>query len=281
MDSPQDIAWADSCLSEDPDILDGGWDSLKDALLEGLNSQHDPSPYEREYSPEVVNMDIVPDENTGNDIDSVEEKNVKDIAATGEGSDSGLNAPKYASLEALNIQFQSSHYGIDNTPLLKQLELEEIHSSEGIDVIHNSSRTPVSIADTSDRAEPSGDASFNKDADGFWSKHKMQDVFLPTYDESLKDLGLSDPEPEVDFVFQEFKLELSTDDIFKTWDFDIPSEENDLIKQLNKALAGNPLQPTPPFSDDSEAWKGLQDRSVDDLISGLTDLTLSPKRVLT
>lgn len=257
MDSPEDVAWADSCLSKDPDMIDTGWNSLKDALFEALNAQHDPSPYEVVDSSEGADMDIV--HSTDNDTDHVEEKIVCDFVGAGEGADSGLNSPKYVSLETLSGQFQSSHYGIEIMPLLKQAVLEEMLS-------------PVSIAATSNGAEPNGDGS--EDANGFWSKHKMKDIFLPTYDESLRDLGLSDP--EVDFVFQEFKLEQSSEDIFKIWDFDTPLEENDLIKQLNKALAGNPLDPAPPFSDDSEAWKVSQDRSVDDLISGIADLTLSP-----
>lgn len=257
MDAPEDVAWADSCLSKDPDMIETGWNSLKDALFEALNAQHDPSPHEIVDSSEAADMDIV--HNTENDIDRVEEKFFGDFVGSGEGGDSGLNSPKYVSLETLSGQFQSSHYDIAIMPLLKQDVLEEMLS-------------PVSIAATSNGAEPKGDGS--EDADAFLSKHKMEDIFLPTYDESLRNLGLSDP--EVDFMFQEFELEQSTEDIFKIWDFDTPPEENDLMKQLNKALAGNPLEAAPPFSDDSDAWNVLQDRSVDDLISGIADLTLNP-----
>lgn len=258
--SPEDVAWADSCLSKDPDMLHAGWNSLKDALY----LQHDPSPYERQDSPERSNMDVVPDEHICEVIDNQEEKIVD--AAAGEGTDSGVC-----------FQFQSSRYDFDDTPFPRLSKLMEIHSSQGGNDIHNGEINPLSIAAASDRAEPSSVGILNHegaDADPFWSKHKMEDIFLPTYDENLKDLGLSDS--EVDFVFQEFKLQQSTEDIFKIWDFDSAPEENDLIKQLNKALAGNAVEPAPPFSDDSEAWRGLQDGSVDDLVSGIADLSLSP-----
>lgn len=37
--SPEDVAWADSCLIKDSEVSDSDWDSLKDALLEILNAQ--------------------------------------------------------------------------------------------------------------------------------------------------------------------------------------------------------------------------------------------------
>ncbi|KAI3446177.1 hypothetical protein Pfo_002842 [Paulownia fortunei] len=195
--SPEDVAWADSCLSKDPDLLDSGWNSLKDALLETLSAQLHSSPYDRDNSPEGSKMEI------------------------------------------------------------------------------NLDKTAVSIAATSEGAEAYNDDRLNNEnTDDFWSSHKMEDVFLPTYNENLRDLGASDP--EVDLVFQAFELEQSAEDIFKIWDLDIRPEEDDLIKQLNKAIAENSLEPTTSVSDDSKAWKGLQDESIDDLISGIADLALSP-----
>ncbi|XP_057788487.1 uncharacterized protein LOC131005501 [Salvia miltiorrhiza] len=265
--SPEDAAWVDSCLRKDLDMLEDGWNSLKDTLFVALNAQHDPSPYEREDSPERANMDVVSDEDPGAVIDNLEEETVNGIAvaAGGVGADSGLQiqSPRYDFDKTL----LPSRYDFDKTLLPRLSKLMQIHYSRGRNDIHNSEITPLSIADTSDRAEPSSDGVSNHedvDADPFWSKHKMEDIFLPTYDEKLKDLRLSDP--EVDFVFQESKSEQSTDDIFKIWDLDGTPEENDLVNQLNRALAGNPA---PPFLDDSGAG------SVDDLVSGIADLSLS------
>ncbi|XP_061978648.1 uncharacterized protein LOC133699424 [Populus nigra] len=51
-------------------------------------------------------------------------------------------------------------------------------------------------------------------------------------------------------------------------------EEDELIKQLNKALAENPVQSTPSSSDDSGARKDLKEESLDTLIHGIADLSL-------
>ncbi|KAL3644377.1 hypothetical protein CASFOL_012309 [Castilleja foliolosa] len=78
------------------------------------------------------------------------------------------------------------------------------------------------------------------------------------------------------------ELEQSKEDIFKIWDLEIPDEEDiGLIKQLNKALVESSLDPVLSVSDvdddDSKAWKQLEkDESLDDLITGIADLSLSP-----
>ncbi|KAG8368177.1 hypothetical protein BUALT_Bualt15G0017900 [Buddleja alternifolia] len=206
--SPEDVAWADSCLTKDPDSLDSGWNSLKDALLQTLTVEHDSSAHEKDNSVELAKT--------------------------------------------------------------------EIFSSTETDNIKNSNKTEARIVTNGEGAEQNSDDNSNhENTDDFWSKHSMENVFLPTYNEESRDIGALDP--EMDFVFQEFELEQSTEDIFKIWDLDIPPEEDDLIKQLNKALAENSSESTTPVPDDSsKAWKGLKDVSLGDLISGMADLSLSP-----
>ncbi|GFP85936.1 hypothetical protein PHJA_000737400 [Phtheirospermum japonicum] len=177
MVSSEDEDWADSCFTIDPNMLDSGWNSLKDALLETLNTENNPSPY------------MVDDSTEG---------------------------PK-----------------------------TEIFSK----------------VDTDDgRAEkPTSDGRLNpENSDDFWSSHRMEDVFLPTYNENSRGL-----DPEVDFVFQSVELERSTEDIFKIWDLDIPSESD-------------PISLVSDDDDDSKACKLEDDELLDDLISGIADLALSP-----
>ncbi|KAJ4838091.1 hypothetical protein Tsubulata_022154 [Turnera subulata] len=57
--SPEDVAWADSCLVKDPEVSDVDWSSVKDALLEILSSQP-----ESQYSPPV--SDALPE---GTDVE--------------------------------------------------------------------------------------------------------------------------------------------------------------------------------------------------------------------
>ncbi|KAL2469330.1 uncharacterized protein Fot_50906 [Forsythia ovata] len=206
--SPEDVAWVDSCLIKDPLILENGWNSLKDALLETLGSQPDTSAKAKDNgTPEGANIGTFP---------------------SSSGEDSG------------------------NT--------------------HDSDIATTSTASSSMGSELNTDDSLI--TDDFWSENDMKNVFLPTYNENSKDLGISNT--EVDLIFQESELEQSTEDIFKVWDLDIPPEEDELIEQLNKALAESTLEPTPSVPDDSEQWKRLKDESLDDLISGIAYLSLNP-----
>ena len=67
--------------------------------------------------------------------------------------------------------------------------------------------------------------------------------------------------------------------IFRVWDLNIPAEEDDLIKQLNKAIAETEtsFQSMPSAFDDSTAWKDLKDEPLDNLIAGIADLSLNTK----
>ena len=69
-------------------------------------------------------------------------------------------------------------------------------------------------------------------------------------------------------------IEPSTEDVFKVWDLGIPDEEDELIKQLNKALTENPAQSTPSSDDDPAAGKNLKEESLDTSIHGISDLSL-------
>ncbi|KAL0454129.1 UNVERIFIED_CONTAM: hypothetical protein Slati_0752100 [Sesamum latifolium] len=208
--SAEDVAWADSCLTKDPEVLDNGWDSMKEALLETLSVEHDSSAHEEDEFSE-------------------------------------------------------------------QPKMETFSSIELTDDINNSSKPDVSTTASNGEAEPSsGDQSTQEETDDFWSRHKMEDVFLPSYNESFRNLGTSDTKE--DLFVQELQLDLSTEDIFKVWDLNIPPEDDDdLTKRLHKALEQSSSEPTTSVSDHSKAWKGLNDDdSLDDLISGIADLSLSP-----
>ncbi|XWS54989.1 hypothetical protein CRYUN_Cryun10bG0136700 [Craigia yunnanensis] len=103
------------------------------------------------------------------------------------------------------------------------------------------------------------------------------DPFLPTYNEDESrgeaiDLGLESS-------LSAAETNSSTVDIFRVWDLDFPAEEDDLIKQLNKAIAETEtsFQSMPSAFDDSTAWKDLKDEPLDNLIAGIADLSLNTK----
>lgn len=90
-------------------------------------------------------------------------------------------------LTAVTVVNFSPRYDFDDTPFPRLSKLIEIHFSQGRNDIHKI--TPLSIADTSGPAEPSVGGILNSedaDADPFWSKHKMEDIFLPTYNENFR-----------------------------------------------------------------------------------------------
>ncbi|KAL3614015.1 hypothetical protein CASFOL_042089 [Castilleja foliolosa] len=184
MVTSEDEDWADSCFTKDPDMLNSSWDSLKDALLETLNTQNTPSPYN----------------------DSTEASKTETM-------------------------------------------LPEVGTDDDRDLFNTSinSNTTATI-----------------NSDDFWLRHRMEDIFLPMYGKTSREL-----DSEVDFVFQSVELEQSKEDIFKIWDLEIrDKEDNGLLKELDKALVESSLDPISPVSGDDE--------SLDDLISGIADLALSP-----
>lgn len=206
--SHEDVAWADSCLTKDPEALENGWNSLRCALLETSVSLPDSSAHETDNFPESDKMEV-------------------------------------------------------------------FSSTEGTGDVKNLEKATIDVASNGKASEPSSsDSSSGENTGGFWSRHNLDDVFLPTYNENLRDLGTSDS--EVDMVLQTFKLDQPTDDIFKIWDLDIPPDEDDLIKHLNEAFAGSSLEPNPSVSDEFKAWKSMKDAPLEDLISGINELSLSP-----
>ncbi|XP_073278906.1 uncharacterized protein [Primulina huaijiensis] len=229
--SPEDVAWADSCLTKDPEALENGWNSLRCALLETSVSQPDSSALETDDFPESDKMDKMEvfssTEGTG-DVKNLEKATI-DVASNGK-----------TTIDVKNLEKAT------------------------VDVASNGKASERSSSDSS-----SGD-----NTGGFWSRHNLDDVFLPTYNENGRDLGTYDS--EVDMFLQSFKLDQPTDDIFKIWDLDIPPEEDDLIKHLNEALEGSSLESNPSVSDEFKAWKSSKDALLEDLISGVNELSLSP-----
>ncbi|KAA8536045.1 hypothetical protein F0562_028523 [Nyssa sinensis] len=211
MFSPEDVAWADSCLIKDPETSDSNWNSPKDALLEILSSQPD--------------------------------------------------------------SLDSSAFGRDGFSGVTGIEI--LPSSEEAETSQNLGRSVSDTVLINEEAE--------KDVDDYTIKEKtytrrsrmdLVNGFLPNYNEDRKQIENADSGVDLG-GFPIFVMEPSTDNIFRVWDLDIPAEEDELIKQLNKVLAESSLQPRPSTFDDSGVWKDLKEKSLDDLISGIADLSLN------
>lgn len=99
--------------------------------------------------------------------------------------------------------------------------------------------------------------------------------FLPTYNEELNQNENIDSGLVLDS--SAFEMENTSENLFKIWDWDIPSEEGELAEQLDKALTENTFQAGPSSVDDSGKLGDLKEGSLDDLIAGIADLSLNKK----
>ncbi|CAM8907104.1 unnamed protein product [Rhodiola kirilowii] len=112
-------------------------------------------------------------------------------------------------------------------------------------------------------------------------------AFLPTYKEGVNESRTVEDEDNLGFVLDEDETELSVDEIFKVWELELPSEESDFVTQLNKALKSVGFKPSNPFGTSYETfplsvddvamakWEDIKDESLDNLIAGIADLSLS------
>ncbi|KAA0054048.1 uncharacterized protein E5676_scaffold10G00320 [Cucumis melo var. makuwa] len=88
----EDIAWVDSCLiKEIPDISDGNWNHVKDALLEILDL------YPQGFESSLALSDNVPGASNGDiDVDMLPSNNVKEPTFSSRDSDDLMNETRTA-----------------------------------------------------------------------------------------------------------------------------------------------------------------------------------------
>ncbi|XP_057545180.1 uncharacterized protein LOC130824262 [Amaranthus tricolor] len=96
-------------------------------------------------------------------------------------------------------------------------------------------------------------------------------VFRPNYSEDIK---VEDVDSDLNSsLTTNDKFSLS-DEIFKIWDLEITIEQDDFTLQLNKALAGYAPSHIQPNTDVT-ALKDIMHASIDDIVSGIGDLSLN------
>ncbi|GLT30656.1 hypothetical protein SLA2020_054470 [Shorea laevis] len=229
--SPEDLAWADSCLVQDVEVLESNWNSFKDALLEVLDN------HPESLSSSVTESDCSPGGPDVKMLPSIEEAEpVMYPARTGDN----------IFVDPINEEAKTN---IDDTPIENNTDIPSQVLRE--DVVESFQGDP----------------------------------FLPTYSEDQRaveavDSGLESlPVNDVD---------LSTNDIFRVWDLNIAAhEEFDLVKQLKKALQevedqkierpfdGVEDQIKTPTSDDSVVRKDVKENSLDQIVTGIAELSLN------
>ncbi|KAL4383764.1 hypothetical protein GQ457_15G013280 [Hibiscus cannabinus] len=222
--SDEDLAWVNSCLVSDTEILESNWTSFKDVLLEIIGDQPDtldPSVTGSNGNLVSTEISIVP---------SIEEEEAANYLGRTDGN--LLIIPVNGDNEA----------NVGNIPIKKRTGTKQQYLQE------DSSETF--------RGDP----------------------FRPTYKEEERkddvvDLGIQS-------ILSAEEINSSTVDIFRVWDLDLPDEEDDLIKELNKfaAKATPSFESMPLAFEGSRAWKDLEDEPLDNIIAGIADLSLNTRK---
>ncbi|KAL5563122.1 hypothetical protein UlMin_032869 [Ulmus minor] len=112
-----------------------------------------------------------------------------------------------------------------------------------------------------------------EDAEDLGSVGFVGNPFLPTYNDDVKETETVELGPDLSSSM--YEIEPTTDDIFRVWDLDVPTEEDEFLKQLKKAFAQSSLKSKSSAFDDSDAWKDVVEDSLDNLIAGIADLSLN------
>ena len=259
--SPEDLAWVDSCLIGDSDISESNWSPIRDALLEIFSSQPESS-----NTDGAAHIEILP---SSEDIGNTQFQGLGNgfipVKVVAEESPEAIpNNKKTNTLSSYNLQENPSLPITDeDMKVIGSFDSDMPESSENASIYNI---LPVSIA-TASSVDDNPD---NEEVATEPSLAYQGNPFLPTYSEDLKqsetiDSGLNLNSSVSDMVH-------SSEDIFKIWDLGIPPEEGELVKQLNKALAGHSI--TPSSFDDLGEGRGSKYGSLDHLIASLADLSL-------
>lgn len=139
----------------------------------------------------------------------------------------------------------------------------------------------ISSVERTDDNASSNDGDEEEDADGDMElyktikskskKHNGVSPFRPNYIEHLQ--KNENPYLGLDFDFFDFSEDQLAKDIFKVWDFDFPTEEEDELVSKHLILESS-IEKIPATFNDLEALKDMKDGSLDDLINGISDLAL-------
>ncbi|KAG2703266.1 hypothetical protein I3760_06G130800 [Carya illinoinensis] len=311
--SPEDFAWVDSCLVQDPEISKGSCDFLKDASQEILSSQS------RSFSSAAISCFF----QEGTDVETPPSLEEADTVHFRGRSDDGIVLQTCAAMDVEDGLIESSNLSGEvfsrediawiNSCLIEDPEdsvswaslknaLQEIVSSDFRSFDSSAAvsgglpkGTDVKILPSPEEAETvqfQGEASDDpvlvnkkteRDSDHLPLKFKNNSLqsltlkgnpFLPTYTEGMTES--ESIELKLDLGSSVYGMEPSTEDIFRVWDLGIPSEEDEFDKQLNKeALTESSFKPMPSTLNDLEVSKDFEEVFPDHLVAAMAELSLN------
>lgn len=286
--SAEDVAWADSCLAVNS-VSQSGWESLRDALLDALDSQSDSLKHEKHdfhsgNDTETMKWSKLTENAVSFSDGATEMIKLSKLAENAVNSSNGGDTDMIGSSKGTENIVDSSD-GADTEMISSSKPTESVNVSHGADTemvsSNNDTKTSVNWDEAADNDTSliSDGKSGTENGDSLGAGFNLDNVFLPTYNESNRNIGFSGLEYEP--AFPAFVInDQSPEDIFKVWELESPGDDEEFInefdeefvKELNKALSENPLEPLPTASDVSGPSNDLSE--VDDLISGIGDLSL-------
>lgn len=306
--SSEDLAWVDSCLISDPNVIDSNWDAWKDALLEALKPQGGPSDSASKNNgfPGGIGLEAL----HSGEVEEAEEvsRKLEDYVSMEVDAQENNNWHQFNSAK-LGRDFPQG----DHSDALEFTEISDSGLSLGFssDELGPSTQTLSDIINSDSFAATSASSDFSLDAniedppsekgveteevdkkmtdDDISSKAKIPKMpkmpndfyepvddnitfpgnpFRPDFKDEIQDQEKFVFDSGLDFGFSAYAMEPLNTDIFKEWDLEFPEEEDEFSKLLNKFQNGN-LNASKP-----NAVVDLPVESVDSLVAGLNELSL-------
>ncbi|XP_048336738.1 uncharacterized protein LOC107426603 isoform X1 [Ziziphus jujuba] len=158
-------------------------------------------------------------------------------------------------------------------PTSTEVEKAELFLRSGAETEASSVRTPIDLLPINEESGTNSEnIAIKKYLNDFQSLAFVGNPFLPTYSDGMKESETT--ELGTDSSSSLYDTEPTTDDIFRVWDLDVPAEEDELAKQLKKALEESSHLSKSSTLDESVTWKDHREESIDDVITGIADLSL-------
>lgn len=195
--------------------------------------------------------------------------------------DGDWNSMTDALLKILSCQTTGVHNYSATDGSLQEKDVEMLTSTESAEAdgfleikteTEEFPRSPNDRLSINNEAESSSDGSQNRDVNDLHSLAFVGNPFLPSYVEGLSETQAIELKTESSSSVDDIKP--VTDDIFRVWDLNIPAEENELDKQLNKVLEESDPQLRQLAFDDSGPRKDLKEESLDDVIAAIANISL-------
>ncbi|GAV73349.1 hypothetical protein CFOL_v3_16835, partial [Cephalotus follicularis] len=203
------------------------------------------------------------------------------LAKDRETSDIDWNCLKDALLDILTIQPESLDFSVGDDSFLRGTDIEILSSSEevkgpDIEMLPSSEElegTDIEILTSIEDVEEDIGIPMSQVLQGDLSEPFIGNAYLLKSKDGLRESEVIDS--GYNLVSSIYEVEPSTKDIFCVWDLDIPAEEEDeLVKQLTKALEESSVDRVSSTLDDLGALQDFKDDSLDNLIAGISELSL-------